>query len=45
MANMRFFIRLASNEITTDWYQALTIAKSTTIIIAELTVMSSLGSS
>jgi hypothetical protein len=45
MAKMRFSSRLASNEITTRGYRALTFAKCTTIMIAELAVISGLGSS
>jgi hypothetical protein len=45
MTKWRFSSRLASDEITTRGYRALTFAKYTTIIIAELTVMSGLGSS
>jgi hypothetical protein len=37
--------RLASNEITTRGYRALTFAKCITIMIAELTVTSDLRSS
>jgi hypothetical protein len=37
--------RLASNEITTRGYKALTFAKCTTIRIAELVVTCGLGSS
>jgi hypothetical protein len=45
MAKRRFSSRLASNEITMRGYMTLTIAKCTTIMIAELMVTSSLGSS
>jgi hypothetical protein len=45
MAKMRFSSRLASDEITMRGYRALTFAKCTTIMIVELTVKSSLGSS
>jgi hypothetical protein len=45
VAKRRFSSRLASDEITTRGYRILTSAKSTTIRIAELTVMSGLGSS
>jgi hypothetical protein len=45
MAKRRFSSRPRSNEITTHGYRALTIAKCTTIMIAMLTVTSSLGSS
>jgi hypothetical protein len=45
MAKMRFSSHLASDEITTRGYRAVTFAKSTTIMIAELTAMSNLGSS
>jgi hypothetical protein len=45
MAERRFSSRLASDEITTRGYMALTFSKCTTIMIAELTVMSVLGSS
>jgi hypothetical protein len=45
MAKMRFTSRLASNEITTHGYRVLTFAKCTTIMIAELAVISGLGSS
>jgi hypothetical protein len=39
------FSRLASDEITTRGYKALTFTKCTTIIITELAVTSGLGSS
>jgi hypothetical protein len=42
MAKRRFTSRLVSDEITTRGYMALTFAKCITIMIAELTVMSSL---
>jgi hypothetical protein len=42
---MRFSSHLASDEITTRWYRALTFTKSTIIMIAELMVMNGLGSS
>jgi hypothetical protein len=45
MAKGRFSSRLASDEITTRGYRALTFVKCTTIMIAELTVTSGLGSS
>jgi hypothetical protein len=45
MAKRRFSSRLGSDEITTRGYMTLTFTKSTTIMIAELTVMSGLGSS
>jgi hypothetical protein len=45
MAKRRFYSRLASDEITTRGYRALTFAKYTTIIISELAVMSGMGSS
>jgi hypothetical protein len=45
MAKRRFSSLLASDEITTCGYRALTFAKCTTIIIAELVVTSCLGSS
>jgi hypothetical protein len=45
MAKGGFSNCLASDEITTRGYRALTFAKSTTIMIDELTVMSGLGSS
>jgi hypothetical protein len=40
MAKRRFSSCLASDEITTHGYRVLTFAKSTTIMVAELTVMS-----
>jgi hypothetical protein len=40
-----FSSRLASDEISTPGYRALTFAKCTTIITAVLTVTSGLGSS
>jgi hypothetical protein len=45
MVKRRFSSHLASDEITNRGYKALTFAKSMTIMIAELTVMSGLGSS
>jgi hypothetical protein len=45
MAKRRFSSRPRSDEITTHGYKALTFAKCTTIIIAELVVTSGLGSS
>jgi hypothetical protein len=45
MAKQRFSSRPISDEITTREYSALTFAKCTTIMIAELTVTSRLGSS
>jgi hypothetical protein len=45
MTKMRFSGRLRNNEITTHRYRALTFAKYTTIMIAELTIISGLGSS
>jgi hypothetical protein len=45
MATRWFPSRLASDKITTRGYKALTFVKCTTIMIAELMVMSSLGSS
>jgi hypothetical protein len=45
MAKRRVSSRLASDEITTCGYRELTFAKCTTIMIAELTVTSGLGSS
>jgi hypothetical protein len=39
------FSFLASHEITTRGYKAVTFAKCTTIMIVELTVMSGMGSS
>jgi hypothetical protein len=45
MAKRRFSSRLASDEITTHGYRALTFAKCTTIMIVILTVTRSLGSS
>jgi hypothetical protein len=45
MAKRRFSSRLASDEITTHWYMALNFAKCTTIMIVELAITSSLGSS
>jgi hypothetical protein len=43
MTKRRFSSRLASDEITTDGYRALTFAKYRTIMIVELTVMSGMG--
>jgi hypothetical protein len=43
MAKMRFSSRMCSDEITTRGYRALTFAKCTTIMIAELAVTSGLG--
>jgi hypothetical protein len=45
MSKRRFSSRLASDEITMRGYKTLTFVKCTTIMIAELTVMSDLGSS
>jgi hypothetical protein len=45
MAKRRFSSRLASDEITTHGYRVLTSAVCITIMIAELAVTSSLGSS
>jgi hypothetical protein len=45
MAKRRFSSRLASDEITTRGYRVLTSAECTTIMIAELAVISGLGSS
>jgi hypothetical protein len=45
MAKAGFSSRLASDEITTRGYRALTFAKCTTIMIVVLTVISNLGSS
>jgi hypothetical protein len=45
MVKRRFSSRLASDEIPTHGYMALTFAKCTTIMITELAVTSSLGSS
>jgi hypothetical protein len=45
MAKMRFSSHLASDEITTRRYRALTFAKYTTIMTVVLTVTSGLGSS
>jgi hypothetical protein len=45
MAKMMFSSSLASDEITTREYMALTFAKYTTIMIVELAVTSGLGSS
>jgi hypothetical protein len=42
MAKWRFSNRLASDEITTPGYRALTFAKCTTIMVVELIVMSGL---
>jgi hypothetical protein len=43
--NRGFSSHFANDEITACGYRALTFAKSTTIVIAELTVMSGQGSS
>jgi hypothetical protein len=45
MAKGRFYIHLASDEITTRGYRVLTVAKCTTIMITEFAVTSGLGSS
>jgi hypothetical protein len=45
MIKRRFSSCLASDEITTRGYMTLTVAKSTTIMIVELMVMSGLRSS
>jgi hypothetical protein len=45
MAKMWFSSHLASNEISMHEYRALTFTKCTTIMIAELMIMSDLGSS
>jgi hypothetical protein len=45
MAKMRFSSRPINDEITTCGYMVLTFVKCTTIMIAELAVTSSLGSS
>jgi hypothetical protein len=45
MAKRRFSSRLASDEITTCRYKALTFVKCTTVMTAVLTVKSGLGSS
>jgi hypothetical protein len=45
MVKRRFSSRLASDEITTRGYMTLTFAKCIAIMIAELMVMRSLGSS
>jgi hypothetical protein len=45
IAKMRFSSRLASDEITTHGYRALTFTKCITIMIAELGVTNSMGSS
>jgi hypothetical protein len=45
MAKMRFSSRSCSDEITTRGYKALTFAKCTTIMIADLVDTSGLGSS
>jgi hypothetical protein len=44
MVKRRFSSRLARDEITTRGYRALTFAKCTIIMIAELAVTSGLGS-
>jgi hypothetical protein len=45
MAKMRFSSHPCNDEITMRGYRALTFAKCTTIVIAELTVTSCLESS
>jgi hypothetical protein len=45
MAKRRFSSRLASDEITTHGYRALTFAKCTTVMKTVLKVTSGLGSS
>jgi hypothetical protein len=45
MEKRGFSSRLASDEITTHGYKALTFAKCTTVMTAVLTVTSGLGSS
>jgi hypothetical protein len=45
MAKTRFSSRLASDEITTRGYRALTFAKCTSVMTTMLTIMSGLGSS
>jgi hypothetical protein len=45
MVKRRFYIHLASDEITTRGFRVLPFAKCTTVIIAVLTVTSGLGSS
>jgi hypothetical protein len=45
MAERRFSSLLASDEITTHGYRALTFAKCTTVMTVVLVVTSSLGSS
>jgi hypothetical protein len=45
MAKMMFSSRPCNDEITTYGYRALTFAKCTTIMIADLAVTSGLGSS
>jgi hypothetical protein len=45
MVKRRFSRRLASDEITTHGYRALTFAMCTTIMIAKLAITSGLGSS
>jgi hypothetical protein len=45
MTKIRFSSCLANDEIATHGYMTLTFVKCTTIMIVELTVMSSLGSS
>jgi hypothetical protein len=45
VAKRRFSSRLASDEITTHGYRALTFATCITIMIAKLAVTSGLGSS
>jgi hypothetical protein len=45
MVKRMFFSRLASNEITTREYRALTFVKCITIMIVELVITSSLEAS
>jgi hypothetical protein len=45
MAKMRFYSRLASDEITTRGYGVPTFAKCTTVMIVVLMITSGLGSS
>jgi hypothetical protein len=45
MGKRRFSSRLASDEITTHGYMALTFAKCIAIMIAKLAITSGLGSS
>jgi hypothetical protein len=42
---MRFYNRLASDEITMRGYRVLTFVKCITIVIVKLTAMSGVGSS